>query len=84
MAFKSRLGEMGHLRPKMARPQNTGSAVKIVLQCCTMKGEKRDMEIILMVFLKKIYLGQFGHFTPKMVCPHNFGSASGFFFNFAQ
>ena len=40
------------------------------------------MEIILVVFLKKIYLGQFGHSTQKMVRPHNFGSASGFFFKF--
>ena len=41
---------------------------------------KRDMEIILMVFLeKKFNLGQFGHFGPKMVHPHNFGSASDFF-----
>ena len=45
---------MGHLRPKMAYPHNSGSTVKIVLQCCTMKGAKRDMEIILIVFLKYI------------------------------
>ena len=53
MAFqkKSCLAQMGYLRPKIARPHNSGSAVRTVLQCCT--GVKRDMEIILMVFLKK-------------------------------
>ena len=33
-------------------PHNSGFAVTIVLQFCIMKGAKRDMEIILMVFLK--------------------------------
>ena len=71
---------MGHLRPKMVHLHNSGTTVRIVLQYCTMKGAKRDMEIILMVFLeKKFNLGQFGHFGPKMVHPHNFGSASDFF-----
>ena len=50
------------LAPKMARSQNSGSALKIALQFCTMKEAKRDMEIILMVFLKKSYLEQLGHF----------------------
>ena len=67
------------LAPKMARPQNSGSALKIALQFCTMKGPKRDMEIILMVFLKKSYLEQLGHFSLKMVRPHNFESALTFF-----
>ena len=35
-------------------PHSSGSAVRIVLQFCTMKGAKRDMGIILMVFLKEI------------------------------
>ena len=35
-------------------PHNSGSALRIVLQFCTIKGPKRDMEIILMVFLKEI------------------------------
>ena len=34
-------------------PPNSGSTVRIVLQCRTIKGAKRDMEIILMVFLKE-------------------------------
>ena len=78
---------MSHLRPKVERAHNSGSAVRIVLQCCIMKGANRDMEVILMVFLKtkkKKNLGQFGHFGPKMMRPHNFESASGFFSNFAQ
>ena len=32
-----------------------GSAVRIVLQFCTLKEAKRDMGIILMVFLKEIF-----------------------------
>ena len=67
------------LAPKMARSQNSGSALKIALQFCTMKEAKRDMEIILMVFLKKFYLEQLGHFGRKMVRPHNFESAVTFF-----
>ena len=87
MAFpkKSCLRQMSHLRPKVERPHNSGSAARIVLQCCIMKGANRDIEVILMVFLKKKNnLGQFGHFGPKMVRSHNFESASGFFSNFAQ
>ena len=55
MAFQKKLclGQMGHLRLKMARPGNSGYPVRIVLQCCTMKGAKRDIEITLIVFLKK-------------------------------
>ena len=75
---------MCHLGTKMVRPHNSGSAVRIVLQFCSIKGSKRFMKIILMVFLKKSYMGQFGHFDPKIVDPHNFGCALRFFFNFAQ
>ena len=67
------------LAPKMARSQNSGSALKIAVQFCTMKEAKRDMEIILMVFLKKSYLEQLGHLGRKMVRPHNFESALTFF-----
>ena len=35
-------------------PHNSGSIVRIVLKFCTMKGAKRGMGILLMVFLKKI------------------------------
>ena len=52
-----------------------------------MKGAKTDMEIILMVFLKKIllYSEQFGDFGTKMVsCPLYFESAVRCFINFTK
>ena len=63
---------MGHfdLKPRIhILSHNSGSAVRIVLQFCTMKGTKRDMKIKLMVFLKEIllYSQQFGRFETKMV-----------------
>ena len=42
---KSCLGQRDYLGTKMVHPHNTGSTVRIVLQFCTMKGAKRDMEI---------------------------------------
>ena len=48
---------MCHIGTKMVRPDNSGSAVRIVLQFCTIKGSKRFMKIVLMVFLKKILYG---------------------------
>ena len=48
---------MAQLRPKITCPHNSGSAVRIVLKYRKMKGAKRDMEIVLMVFLKKIIWG---------------------------
>ena len=51
----------------MAHPHNSGSAISIVLQFCTMEGANRDMEIILMFFKNKILFGEFGHFGQKMV-----------------
>ena len=69
----------------MAHPYNSGPTVSIALQFCTVKGAKKDMAIILMIFSKKSYLGRFGHFGPKMVRPYNFGYALKFvFFNFPQ
>ena len=52
-----------------------------------MKGAKRDMKIVLMVFLKEIllYSGQFGHSGTKMVWwPLHFESALRFFVDFTQ
>ena len=48
-----------------------------------MRGAKRDMEIILMVFPKEnlLYSQQFGHFGTKW-CPLHFESALGFFYLF--
>ena len=75
------LGQMGHLCPKMAHPDNSGSALRFVFKFCTMKGANKYMEII---FKKKSYSGKLGHFGPKMVRPHNFGSPLRYFFYFAQ
>ena len=75
---------MGHLRPKMMHPQNSGSAVRIVTMLLNESGKERHGNYIDGFSERKINLGQFGHFGPKMVHPHNFGSASGFFLNFAQ
>ena len=47
------VGQMDYLVTKRAHPHNSGSTVKIVLQFCTMKKAKRDIDIILTVFLKK-------------------------------
>ena len=69
---------MDYFGSRMAHSHKSRSVVKIVLQFCTMKAAKRDMEIILMVFLKKIWKydsGQLGLSGPKMVRPHNFGLA---------
>ena len=53
---------------KMVRPHNFGSAVRIFLKFCTMKGTKRYIKLILMVFLKKkFWLGLVGHFGPKII-----------------
>ena len=56
---------MDHLGPKMAHPHNSGSAISIVLQFCTMEGANRDMEIILMFFKNKILFGGIWSFWPK-------------------
>ena len=70
---------MGHLGLKMGHPHNSGFTINIVLQFCTMKEVKRDMEIIVIVFLKKKLFGTIWSFGPKMGSPHNFGSGLGFF-----
>ena len=62
----------------MAHPHNSESAVRIVSHYFTMKGAKRDMDIILMDFLKQRYSRQIDHFGLKMVGPRNFGSAQTF------
>ena len=56
---------MGHLEPKMACLDNSGSAVRIALQFCTMERAKRDMETILMVFQKNLIWGNLVILTQK-------------------
>ena len=75
---------MGHLGPRKVYPHNSGSSVGIALQFYTMKRAKRGMEIILLVFLKKILFRQVGYIGLKLVRPHNFGPALRFFINIAQ
>ena len=43
-------GKWAILGMKMAHSHNSGSAVRIVLQFCTIKGTKRYMKILLVVF----------------------------------
>ena len=57
----------------------------LFFQFCTMKGAKRDIKIILTVFLKEIllYPEQFDYFGTKMVwCPLHFDFALRFFYQF--
>ena len=41
------------LGPKMAHPYNSGSALRIFLKFCRMKGANMYMEILLVVFREK-------------------------------
>ena len=58
MAYRKKnyfLGQMSHLEPRMSiLPHNSGSTLRIFLQFCSVEGAKKDMRIILMVFLKEI------------------------------
>ena len=47
---------------KMTYPHSSGSALRIFLKFCRMKGANRYMKILLVVFRKKIHLGQFDLF----------------------
>ena len=51
------------LVPKMAHPHKSGSALRIYLKFCRMKGANRYMEILLVVFPEKNHLGQFDLFS---------------------
>ena len=54
------------LYPKMAHPDNSGSALIILLKFCRMKGANRYMKMLLF-FKKKIYLGQFLLFSLEAI-----------------
>ena len=45
------------LGPKMAHPHNSGSALRIFLKFCRMKGANRYMKILLVVFREKNSFG---------------------------
>ena len=51
---KSGKGQLGHLSPKMVDPHNSEFGI--------MKGTKKCMKIIIMVFLEKMILGANGAF----------------------
>ena len=50
------------LCPKMAHPDNSGSALRILLRFCRIKGDNRCMKILLF-FEKKFHFGQFDLFN---------------------
>ena len=54
---------MGHFGPKIVH--NSGSAGRIFLKFCTMKGADRSIRMILIIFQKKFCLGQMDHVGPK-------------------
>ena len=56
-------GEMGHFGPENGTSHNSGSALRIFLKYCIIKGANRYMEILLVVFQEKIHLGQFDLFS---------------------
>ena len=70
---------MAHLEPKMACLDNSGSAVRIGLQFCTMERAKRDMETILMVFQKNLIWGNLVILTQKWYILITLDLLSGFF-----
>ena len=55
------------LGQKMARPHNSGLALRIFLKFCRMKGANRHMKILLVVFREKIHLGQFDLFSLEAI-----------------
>ena len=79
-------GKWAILGTKIALVQNPGSILRIFLKFCTMKKAKKNMELILMVFLKKkkSQLGQMDYFDLKMTCSHNSGSTLKIFLKFCK
>ena len=72
---------MGHWGTGMVHLYYSGSAVRIVLQFCTVKGTKRDMEIILLFFLQKDLIhGIFVIFAQKWYVIITFWICPWFFF----
>ena len=51
--------------PNIAHPHNSGSAGRIFIKFCAVKGANSEMRILLIIFQKKICLGQMDHFGPK-------------------
>ena len=55
------LGKWAILHPKIAHPHNSGSAGRIFLKFCTVKGANRQMRMII-IFPKKVLFGVNGPF----------------------
>ena len=55
-------GKWTILDQKMVHPHNSGSALRIFLKFCTVKGGNRLMKVTLMVFTKKNLFGANGSF----------------------
>ena len=74
------------LSPKMAHPCNSESVLRILFKFCTMKEDNRCMEIILMVFPKKILFRANGPFRTQNGESSQLSlySPSGLFYNFTQ
>ena len=53
---------------EIAHPHNSGSAGRILLQFCTMKGANRQMRIIVIIFKKKKSFGADGQFWVQKGC----------------
>ena len=53
----SHVGKWVILGPKIAHPNNSGSAGTIFLKFCAIKGAKRYMKILLVVFREKKLFG---------------------------
>ena len=77
------LGKWALLGQKIVHPHNSGSAGRNFLKFYTMKGDNRQMRMILIIFQKKIVWGKWTIINPKIVHPHNSGLAVRIFLNFA-
>ena len=60
--------------PKFVHPYSSGSAGRIFLKFCTMKGANRLMKITLIIFQKNNW-GKWTILGQKILHPHNSGSA---------
>ena len=60
-------GKWAILDPKIAHLRNSGSAGRIFLKFCIMKGANMYMGILLVVFRKKIHLGQLDLFSLQAI-----------------
>ena len=67
----------------MVLAHNFGSALRIFLRFCSMKGVNRYVEFVLTVFVKKkSHLGQMGHFGHASDASSNSGSTPRIFLKF--